>query len=149
MLNILFREDQREIRYTDSYFNNNYQDEWLEDELVKQMIQDIDSSEVLTPQIVSSPVLGAIPVTQISGGVKAVILMLKKPELLIHGNSCGDNCAAWIDRIGKMQDINVHLTYPMRFPEDVVLTVVDTGTVCHSYQEYVEEYLKWSQNMQS
>lgn len=42
MLNILFREDEREIRYTDSYFNNNYQDEWLEDDLVKQLIKDID-----------------------------------------------------------------------------------------------------------
>ena len=80
MLNILFREDESEVRYTDSYFNNNYQDEWLEDTLVKQMIRDIDNSEVLSAQVVLSPVLGAIPVTQISGGVKAVILMLKRPE---------------------------------------------------------------------
>mgnify|MGYP002769844343 FL=1 len=70
MLNILFREDEREIRYTDSYFNNNYQDEWFEDDLVKQIIKDIDLSDVLNAQIVISPVLGAIPVTQISGGAK-------------------------------------------------------------------------------
>ena len=148
MLNILFREDEREIRYTDSYFNNNYQDEWFEDDLVKQIIKDIDLSDVLNAQIVISPVLGAIPVTQISGGAKAVILMLKKSELLIHGNSCGDNCAEWISRIGKMQDIYVHLTYPMRFPDDVELTVIDTGVTCNSYKEYVEEYLKWSQRIQ-
>ena len=148
MLNILFREDEREIRYTDSYFNNNYQDEWFEDDLVKQIIKDIDLSDVLNAQIVISPVLGAIPVTQISGGAKAVILMLKKSELLIHGNSCGDNCAEWISRIGKMQDIYVHLTYPMRFPDDVELTVIDTGVTCTSYKEYVEEYLKWSQSIQ-
>lgn len=148
MLNILFREDEREIRYTDSYFNNNYQDEWLDDELVKQIIKDIDQPDVLNAQIVISPVLGAIPVTQISGGAKAVILMLKKPNLLIHGNSCGDNCAEWISRIGKMQNIYVHLTYPMHFPDDVELTVVDTGVKCNSYKEYVEEYLKWSQSIQ-
>ena len=148
MLNILFREDEREIRYTDSYFNNNYQDEWFEDDLVKQIIKDIDLSDVLNAQIVISPVLGAIPVTQISGGAKAVILMLKKSELLIHGNSCGDNCADWISRIGKIQDIYVHLTYPMRFPDDVELTVIDTGVTCNSYKEYVEEYLKWSQSIQ-
>lgn len=146
MLFINFFEDEREIRFTDSYFNNNYQDEWMDDEEVKQIIRDIDSSEVLNPQIVLSPVLGAIPITQISGGAKAVILMLKMPHLLIHGNSCGDNCAVWIDRIGKKQDIYVHLTYPMRFPEDVQLTVLDTGTFCNCYQEYVKEYLKWSQN---
>ena len=112
----------------------------MEDALVKQMIRDIDNSEVLNAQIVISPVLGTIPVTQISGGVKAVILMLKRPELLIHGNSCGDNCAQWIDRVGKMPDIYVHLTYPMRFPDDVRLTVMDTGTLCNSYEAYVKEY---------
>lgn len=146
MLYIKFNEDSQEIRYTDSFFNNNYQDEWMDDEQVKQIIHDIDSSEVLSPQIVMSPVLGAIPVTQISGGAKAVILMLKMPQLLIHGNSCGDNCAAWIDKIGKAQDIHVHLTYPMRFPDNVCLTVLDTGTLCSSYNEYVKEYLKWSLN---
>lgn len=73
MLFINFYDDEREIRYTDSYFNNNYQDEWMEDEEVKQIIRDIDSSELLNPQIVISPVLGAIPVTQISGGAKAVV----------------------------------------------------------------------------
>lgn len=101
MLHILFREDDREIRYTDSYFDNNYQDEWMEDEKVKQIIRDIDKSELVDVHIVLSPVLGAIPVTQISGGAKAVILMLKMPELLVHGNSCGDNCADWIARIGN------------------------------------------------
>lgn len=35
MLFINFYDDEREIRYTDSYFNNNYQDEWMED--VKKM----------------------------------------------------------------------------------------------------------------
>lgn len=148
MLHILFREDEREVRYTDSYFNNNFQDEWMEDELVKQIIRDIDGSDLISAQIVLSPVLGAIPVTQISGGAKAVILMLKMPELLIHGNSCGDNCAEWITKVGKMQDINVHLTYPMRFPDDVELIVDDTDTYCDSYQAYVKEYLKWSQNIQ-
>ncbi len=148
MLNILFREDEREIRYTDSYFNNNYQDEWFEDESVKRIIKDIDQSDVLNAQIVISPVLGAIPVTQISGGAKAVILMLKRSDLLIHGNSCGDNCAEWISQIGKMQDIYVHLTYPMRFPDNVELKVMDTGIKCNSYKEYVEEYLKWSQSIQ-
>lgn len=148
MLHIQFHEDEREVRYTDSFFNNNYQDTWMEDDLVCQIIKDIDKSDLISPQIVSSPVLGAIPVTQISGGAKAVILMLKMPELLIHGNSCGDNCAEWITKIGKMQDIYVHLTYPMRFPDQVEMIIDDTGVKCDSYQAYVKEYLKWSQNTQ-
>ena len=146
MLHILFREDEKEIRYTDSFFNNNYQDEWMEDAMVRQIIKDIDHSELINIQIVMSPVLGAIPVTQISGGAKAVILMLKMPELLIHGNSCGDNCAEWISKVGAMQDIRVHLTYPMRFPDDITMIIEDTGVYCDSYEAYIKEYLKWSQS---
>ncbi len=34
------------------------------------------------------------------------------------------------------------MTYPMRFPDSVRLTVVDTDTLCSSYQEYIKENLK-------
>ena len=50
MLFINFYEDEREIRYTDSYFNNNYHDEWMEDEEVKQIIRDIDSKHFIMVQ---------------------------------------------------------------------------------------------------
>ena len=60
-----------------SYFDNVYEDEWIEDTFVKEMIQDVDHCEVISPLIIDSPVLGAITPRELSGGVKVLILMLK------------------------------------------------------------------------
>lgn len=46
MLNVKFGFDEKCIRDIDFYFENVYEDEWLEDNLVKQMILDIDQFKV-------------------------------------------------------------------------------------------------------
>lgn len=143
MLFIKFGADEREIHNIDSYFDNSYEDEWFEDETVKEIVRDIDKTEIVSPHVAISPVLGSIPVTSISGGSKALILMLKRPDILHPGDSCGNNCAEWICRIASMHDFTMSLTYPMKFPEDVTLTVLDTGRLCHSRPEFIEEYLAW------
>ena len=39
------------------------------------MIENVDKSEVVSPHLIESPVLGPISVKEISGGVKTLILM--------------------------------------------------------------------------
>lgn len=143
MLFVKFGADEREIHNIDSYFDNSYEDEWFQDKMVKEIVRDIDKTEIISPYVAVSPVLGSIPVTSISGGAKVLILMLKRPGILHPGDSCGDNCAGWICRIASMHDITMSLTYPMKFPEDVTLTIVDTGRLCRSRAEFIEEYLAW------
>lgn len=55
-----------------SYFDNVYEDEWIEDPFVKEMIQDVDSSTVLNAHIIESPILGPITPKELSGGVKVL-----------------------------------------------------------------------------
>lgn len=98
MLYVTFEEPENFNRDVDVYFNNRYEKEWLQDPLVKEMVRDVDKSEILSNYAVESPVLGIIPVTRISGGVKALILMLKT-DRVIWGTACGDNCAVWIDKL--------------------------------------------------
>ncbi len=45
---------------------------------VKEMIRAVDKSEVLSSHAIESPVLGIIPTSKLSGGVKALILVYKK-----------------------------------------------------------------------
>ncbi len=58
-----------------SYFDNVYEDEWIEDPFVKEMIQDVDSSTVISAHIIESPILGPITPKELSGGVKVLILI--------------------------------------------------------------------------
>lgn len=80
------------------------------------MVRAVDKLEVLSSHAIESPVLGIIPTTRLSGGVKALILIYKKPELWIDCTACGENCAEWILRIAEKQDTLINLNYFMDFP---------------------------------
>lgn len=79
-----------------AYFDNVYEDEWIEDAFVKEMIQDVDRSAVISAHIIESPVLGAITPKDLSGGVKVLILMLKDDSFVYNLSNCGNNCAKWV-----------------------------------------------------
>ncbi len=88
MLNIIFNRGTRDIENRnyvfspDTYFKYNYEEEWFEDELVKEMVLDVDSSSVISAHAIDSPVLGVIAPERLSGGVKALIIMYKEPSLM-------------------------------------------------------------------
>ena len=79
MLNIFYGDMKNAIYNTASYFKYDYEDEWITDPFVKEMIQDVDQSTVLDSGVIDSPVLGKIPPTGLSGGVKTLILVGMNP----------------------------------------------------------------------
>ena len=75
MLNIIFGECKDVIYNTSVFFKNVYEKEWLNEEQTRQMIKDVDNSKVISDGAIESPVLGIIPPTSLSGGVKTLILI--------------------------------------------------------------------------
>ena len=62
MLSILFGKETENTNIDpDTYFNNTCEIEWFDDEIVKQIIRDIDDSEVLGFSLISKH-LGAASV---------------------------------------------------------------------------------------
>ena len=76
MLKVFFGNMPEAIYNTAVYFKNDYEDEWIVDPRVKEMILDVDHSEVMYSGVIDSPVLGKIPPLGLSGGVKTLILVL-------------------------------------------------------------------------
>ena len=91
----------------DGLFETIFLPEWLEDPFVKEMVLDIDKSEVISPFCINSPVLGQIAPTYLSGGVKSIIMMLKQKEYIMDLCNCGTNCEKWIARLSKEVDFEV------------------------------------------
>ena len=106
---------------TDSYFNNTFEPEWFDDELVKEMVLDIDKTVVLSHYCMDSPVLGQIPPEMLSQGVKTLILMLKQPDMIFYATNCGDNCAKWIIEISKRQDLHIVLGHYMQWGDSEIV----------------------------
>ena len=104
MLSIYLGKMDKAIYYPPVYFDNTYEDEWITDELSREMIRDVDRSEVIGAHLIESPVLGPISPKELSGGVKTLILMaLDDKEQIFNASACGDNCAKWILKFLKNQ----------------------------------------------
>ena len=81
-------------------------DKWLNLDIVKDFIYDVDKSEVLSAQCINSPVFGQIPPEKLSGGVKSLICMLQDDDyFLVSGTNCGDNCMRWIKEIADYKKL--------------------------------------------
>ena len=135
MLKIVFGDIENSIYHPPTYFDNQYEDEWITDPLSVEMIKDIDKSEVISAHLIVSPVLGPISTKEISGGVKTLILMaFDESEKVFNASSCGDNC-------GKDLTINLHHVLDFSSAGEFDALILNTGKIVHGYREYLDEAL--------
>lgn len=143
MLRVWFGDvDRKKIIYNTSvFFKNRYRDEWITDEFARKVIKDVDDSEVIDGKLIKSPVLGDIPPTQLSGGVKALILMKNNPGYIFNASNCGDNCAKWILELGRAMDFTINLHHVMDFGSEEftirVLNAPKSKRDVHNMQEFL------------
>ena len=138
MLKIIFGEHEGVITNPAVYFKNTYEDEWITDELSRDMIRDIDKSTVISAHVIESPVLGGITPKDLSGGVKTLILINNCPNKIFNASACGDNCARWLLEMGKTKDITVNLRHIMDFGDGFFeVYIQNTDQVVHSMKEMI------------
>ena len=136
MLSVYYGDMPEAIYNPALFFKNSYSDDWITDELSKEMIRDVDKSEVIGPRIIDSPVLGGITPRELSGGVKTLICIYKRPDRVFNASACGDNCAKWLLEIGERQDITINLRHLMDFGENVFsVKVLNTDQTVHNMDE--------------
>jgi len=144
MLNIYFGDMEDAIYNTNMFFRNTYKPKWLNDELSKQMILDVDKSIVLSENAIQSPVLGVISPLDLSMGVKTLILINKDSKHIFNASKCGDNCAKWILKISENKKIVINLRHIMKFgKEPFKAKILNSGKIVHNYREYVDEAVIW------
>ena len=112
-LNIWYGERDGVITHGPTYFDNIYDEEWLKDSFVREMIEDVDKDYFEGDRIIS-PILGEITPERLSGGVKCLILMWML-NVVVNATSCGNNCAGWINIISKKKPLEIQLKYLMSF----------------------------------
>ena len=140
MLHIIFGDCKDVIYNTSLFFKNKYESEWLNEEQTKQMIMDIDKSKVLSDGAIESPVLGIIPPTNLSGGVKTLILIDHIQDKIFNASNCGDNCASWLLKIAEQKDVTVNLRHIMDFGNgSFCIKIQNTNKTVHNMLELISE----------
>ena len=140
MLHIYFGEMTEAIYHPPTYFDNMYEDEWITDPLSKEMIKDVDKSDVIGPHLIESPVLGPISPKELSGGVKTLMLMaFDENDKVFNASACGDNCSKWILKIGQEKDLTINLYHIMNFgQEPFEAEILNSGQVVHTMLELIK-----------
>lgn len=144
MLSIYFG-DKAEAYYGPTWFQFNYDPSWFADPFVNEMMKAVDKSEYKGGELIVSDVLGPIPPERLSGGLKTLILIYEKPEMMFDATSCGPNCTQWLLRIGQKKNVSVTLNYIMPMEKDAKITIriLNDGTVVTTGREYILAALKY------
>ena len=140
MLNIIYGELERDnyIFDPDTFFNHQSEEQWFEDELTKEMVRDVDQSEIIGPHLVQSPFLGAIPPEKLSGGVKTLILIANDHNHIFNASACGDNCAKWLLEIAKDRKVVINLRHLMDFgSDDFKIKILNNGVIAKNMHDIV------------
>lgn len=128
MINVFnFNDTPREHRvyYPDSIFDRNFENEWLSDPLVKEMVKDVDKTVLIQDRLLLSPIFGYIAPSALSTGVKGLILILKcdflKNEYFLS-DLFGENCYKWLFEISVKRDFNLIVSSDFLPPDNLDVT---------------------------
>lgn len=141
MLHIFFGEMPEAIYNTDVYFQNQYQERWLTKPLSKEIILDIDKSQVISANLIESPVLGPISPKELSGGAKTLLLLANdKSGKIFNTSTCGDNCAKWILQLAEKTKLVINLRHLIDFGAgEFKIKVMNTEKIVKNMAELVAE----------
>lgn len=138
MLSIHYGDMDSIIYNTAVYFANTYEDYWLDDPFARRMVKSVDKANVISNRLIDTKVLGLVSPSELSGGLKTLLLVYNEPDKIFNASTCGDNCAPWLLRIGKKLDVTINLYHMMDFGEKPFeIRVTNDGSIVHSMEELV------------
>lgn len=144
-ITVLKEPEKNYVRSVDGFFRDLFNQDWLVDVFVKDMVASIDKTRVVKDYALESPIFGMISPFMLSSGLKCLLCMYNADnKYLYRGSIMGDNCYTWLFDISTIRDVHLYLDYCPDFPEDynVTATFVDTGVVVKNRREFVNEYFK-------
>ena len=140
MLHIYFGDYPEAIYNTNVYFDNTYKDKWITRSISKEIIKDIDKSEVIDEKTIASPIFGNMSPKKLSGGTKTLLLIDNDSKNVFNASTCGDNCAKWILKIAQKRKVVINLRHLMDFGKgEFKIKVLNTGKIVKNMSELVLE----------
>ena len=127
MLRINFGSLPDEIYNTEMFYENQYDRNWVMDDFAKEIIKDIDSSEVIGPDLIKNDIFGSFSSTDLSAGVKTLLLIKNMPNKVFNISNCGDNCAKYLLKLAEDRDIKVTLHHAMDVGNNFSVKVINEG----------------------
>ena len=126
------------VRKPNLWWQFNSKPGWLDNDVCKQMVKDIDDSEVISDYVIISPIFGSISPMQLSGGV-IMLAIIYNTDNICDFTACGDDCVPWLIKLGTLKDVYVTCNYIPHFPLDG-FELYANGTFCKTRLEVLDVF---------
>lgn len=104
------------LRTASAYFDDEVEPDWMTDDFVKAMVQDVDKSYVFS--MMQCVHRNGRPMTclGLSGGVKGLIMILKDEKHRAYSSAIfGGNCVRWLAHLSHLVDFDLYMEHPLEF----------------------------------
>lgn len=144
MLKMFFGE-MEEAYYSGSELFDNWVDcGVINTDFSKRVIKEIDGSEVVSPYLIMSPVLGAISYRMLSGGAKT-LMCLVYTDTIFDLAAMGDNCFKFLPEIAYIKDITL-CTAMLRIPPveefHEGIYIINDGSIVRTKKEFANKFVE-------
>lgn len=119
------------VANTSGYFDGMYEQSWLQSDLARQIISDVDKSTYVSGEFIESPILGGISPRDLSTGCKTLLILLND-DCIVSGDRMGDNCFPWLMKIAEHKDITITLCHYVELQEPFKILNLNNGKVLES-----------------
>lgn len=118
------------VRYDyEDVFDNHFEESWVDSDLGKKILWEIDQCKPVSFRAVDSEIFGMMSPTWISGGTKALLLMLNYGQLMFQSSNLGDNCAPYLEEVSRLVDIHMQYNHPLKFTDTQVAMFPEYGNL--------------------
>ena len=108
MLHVYVGSNEDAIYPGGKYFDACVDTSVITEDFSRKVIKEIDKSEVVSENLVISPVIGPIPPNYLSGGVKTLMILYKEDKM-VDIDSMGENCFPYLWMLAENKDIKLSM----------------------------------------
>lgn len=144
MLNVIIGRPEGELYETARYFDALFEEEWMNHDIIKDIIKDIDKSEMVSSRLIQNDTYGSFSPKDLSGGTKTLILMLNFPDMIFNGSQCGDNCCEWMIKVGELVSPTIAVHHRHNFPEnkEFEIRILNDNSIVRNDDEYFKKFIE-------
>lgn len=70
------------------------------------------------------------------------MILALKTDRLIYGAACGNNCSEWLNKIGRLKDVYVYMSYPMQFDRGIHAYCPEYKKIIKNQDDFDDCYLR-------
>lgn len=144
MLKLWIGHNDKSLGTPRAFFMYKFDMSYLETDFSKEVVRSIDKSEVVSRNLIQSEVLGAIPPSMLSNGVKTLLVSkYYSDSVMVNFATMGENCLPYFFRVAMEKDVVACMDcfyIPYNFGYVGGIKILNDGSVVTNDSEFLDKW---------